>query len=106
MFALANSSDNVYHTGWALSMLGWGPCVDCPYSCHRRTVQSSGISTLKGNPVKIVLKDNAQPYSIWTARHVRIQIMPKLKVELILEHLNKKSINCYSHERKYFESAK
>ena len=46
------------------------------------SIPEPGIGTLKGDPVKIVLKENGQPYSISTARRVPIPLMPKVKAEL------------------------
>ena len=43
---------------------------------------SSGLGTLKGEPVKITLKDGAQPYSIATPRRVPIPLLPKVEEEL------------------------
>lgn len=42
----------------------------------------SGVGTLKGEPVKITLKDGAQPYSIATPRRVPIPLLPKVEEEL------------------------
>ncbi|XP_062849175.1 uncharacterized protein K02A2.6-like [Trichomycterus rosablanca] len=42
----------------------------------------SGLGTLKGEPVKITLKDGAQPYSIATPRRVPIPLLPKVEEEL------------------------
>ena len=46
------------------------------------SVPEPRIGTLKGDPVKIVLKENAHPYSVLTTRHVPIPLMPKVKAEL------------------------
>ncbi|KAI4885248.1 hypothetical protein NFI96_018850, partial [Prochilodus magdalenae] len=43
---------------------------------------SSGLGTLKGEPVKITLKDGAQPYSIATPRRVPIPLLTKVEEEL------------------------
>ncbi len=42
----------------------------------------SGVGTLKGNPVKIILKDEAQPYSVTAPRRVPIPLLPKVEEEL------------------------
>lgn len=42
----------------------------------------SGVGLLKGEPVKIILKDAAQPYNIATPRQVPISLLPKVKEEL------------------------
>lgn len=41
-----------------------------------------GVGTLKGNPVKIILKDGAQPYSVTAPRRVPIPLLPKVEEEL------------------------
>ena len=50
------------------SLLGRGPCVRLGLIAYilavdAHSVPKPGIGTLKGDPVKIVLKENAQPYS-------------------------------------------
>ncbi|KAL6470492.1 hypothetical protein MHYP_G00216110 [Metynnis hypsauchen] len=42
----------------------------------------SGIGTLKGEPVKITLKEGAEPYSIATPRRVPIPLLPRVEEEL------------------------
>ena len=42
----------------------------------------SGLGTLKGEPVRITLKDGAQPYSIATPRRVPIPLLPRVEEEL------------------------
>ena len=42
----------------------------------------SGLGTLKGEPVRITLKDGAQPYSIVTPRRVPIPLLPRVEEEL------------------------
>lgn len=42
----------------------------------------SGVGTLKGKPVKIILKDGAQPYSVTAPRRVPIPLLPKVEEEL------------------------
>ena len=51
-----------------------------PVEAH--SVPEAGIGTLKDDPVKIVLKENAQSYSVSTTRHVAIPLMPKVKAEV------------------------
>lgn len=51
--------------------------------CHRRHLQAyDEHGTLKTEPVKIQLKDNAQPYAIYTARCVPLPMLQKVKEEL------------------------
>lgn len=38
--------------------------------------------TMKGDPVKIVLRSDAQPYCVTTARRIPFALMPKVKAEL------------------------
>ncbi|XP_041374692.1 uncharacterized protein K02A2.6-like [Gigantopelta aegis] len=40
------------------------------------------IGLMKGEPIKIKLKDNAQPYSVQTARRIAIPMLPKVEAEL------------------------
>ena len=40
------------------------------------------VGLLKGEPVKIVLKDNAQPYSVAAPRRIPIPLLPKVEAEL------------------------
>ena len=73
--------------GTTTSLLGRGPCVRLGLIAHilaveAHSVPEPGIGTLKGDPVKIMLKGNAQPYSVSTARRVPIPLMPKVKAEL------------------------
>ncbi|KAL6490170.1 hypothetical protein MHYP_G00005150 [Metynnis hypsauchen] len=42
----------------------------------------SGIGTLKGEPVKITLKEGAEPYSIATPQRVPIPLLPRVEEEL------------------------
>ena len=71
-----------------MGLLVWGPCVRLALIAHILTLEAQsslpepGIGTLKGDSVKTVLKDNAQPLSISAARHMPIPIMPKVKAEL------------------------
>ena len=81
--------------GTTTSLLGRGPCVGLGLNTRILTIEAHsipepGIGTLKGNPVKIVLKENVQPYSVSTARRVPIPLMPKLKAEL--EHMEGESL--------------
>ena len=46
------------------------------------SVPEPGIGTLKGDPVKIMLKENAQPHSVSTAHREPIPLMLKVKAEL------------------------
>ena len=69
------------------SLLGRGPCVRLSLIARIPAVQAHSIpepaiGTLKGDPVKIVLKENAQPYGVSTARCVPIPLMLKVKAEL------------------------
>ena len=73
--------------GTTTSLLGRGPCVRLGLiarilAVEAHSVPEPGIGTLKGDPVKIMLKGNAQPYSVSTARRVPIPLMPKVKAEL------------------------
>ena len=73
--------------GTTTSLLGWGPYVRLRLIVRILTVEAHsipepGIGTLKGDPVKIVLKENAQPYIVSTARRVLIPLMPKVKAKL------------------------
>ena len=72
---------------WCQKLLGRGACVLLGLIARILTVEAHsvsepGIGTLKGDPVKIVLKENAQPYRVSTARRVTIPLMPKVKAEL------------------------
>ena len=40
------------------------------------------VGTLRGEPVKIVLKDDAQPYSVATPRRIPVPLLPKVEEEL------------------------
>ena len=76
--------------GTTTSLLGRGPCVRLGLIARILAVEAHSvpepvIGTLKGDPVKIMLKGNAQPYSVATARRVPIPLMPKVKAEL--EHM-------------------
>ena len=42
----------------------------------------SGVGTLKGHPVKITLKDDAQPYIVAIQRRVPIPLLSKVEEEL------------------------
>ena len=73
--------------GTTTSLLGRGPCLRLGLIAHilaveAHSVPEPGIDTLKGDPVKIVLKENAQPYSVSTTRCVPIPLMPKVRAEL------------------------
>ena len=73
--------------GTTTSLLGQGPCVSLGliatiFAVEAHSRPEPGKGTLKGNPVKIVLKENAQPYSVSTERRVPIPLMPKVKAEL------------------------
>ena len=66
------------------SLLGRGPCVRLGLIARIHTVEAHsvpepGIGTLKGDPMKIMLKGNAQLYSVSTGRRVPIPLMPKVK---------------------------
>ena len=51
--------------------------------CNREHPQSYGThGTLKTEPVRILLKDNAQPYAVYTARRVPLPMLQKVKEEL------------------------
>ena len=61
--------------GTTTSLLGQGPCIRLsliarvlPVEAH--SIPKPGIGTLKGDPVKILLKGKAQPYSVSTVRRV------------------------------------
>lgn len=41
------------------------------------------VGTLKGDPVKIILKDDAQPYSVATPQHIPIPLLPTVEKELV-----------------------
>ena len=74
--------------GTSTSLLGRGPCVRLGLiarilAVEAHSVPEPGIGTLKGHPVKIILKGNAQPYGVSTARRVPIPLMPKVKAELV-----------------------
>ena len=43
---------------------------------------SGGVGLLKGDPVKITLKDGVQPFCLCTARRVPISLLPKVTAEL------------------------
>lgn len=55
--------------------MGLIKCIDEVYAFQ-------GLGTLKGEPVKITLKDGAQPYSVATPRRVPIPLLPKVEEEL------------------------
>ena len=81
--------------GTTTSLLGRGPCVRLGLiarilAVEAHSVPEPGIGTLKGDPVKIMLKGNAQPYSVSTARRVPIPLMPKVKAEL--ERMERKGV--------------
>ena len=64
--------------------MGRGPCVHlgliaCILAVEAHSVPEPGIGTLKGDTVKIVLKENAQPYSVATARRIPILLLPKVE---------------------------
>ncbi|XP_023285825.1 uncharacterized protein K02A2.6-like [Seriola lalandi dorsalis] len=40
------------------------------------------LGLLKGDPIKIVLKENAKPYSVAAPRHIPIPLLPKVEAEL------------------------
>lgn len=51
--------------------------------CDRGHPQAYGEhGTLKTEPVRILLKDNAQPYAVYTARRVPLPMLQKVKEEL------------------------
>ena len=84
---MKNSIISFKSLGTTTSLLGRGPCVRLGLSARilaveAHSVPEPGIGTLKGDPVKIMLKGNVQPYSVSTARHVLIPLMPKVKAEL------------------------
>ena len=73
--------------GTTTSLLGWGSCIRLSLiasilalEAHRKP--EPGIGTLKGDPVKIVLMENAQPYCVSTARRLPILLMPKIKPQM------------------------
>ena len=73
--------------GTTTSLSGRGPCVRLGLIARILAVEAHGvpkpeIGTLKGDPVKIVLKEHTQPYSVSTSRRVPIPLMPKVKAEL------------------------
>ena len=73
--------------GPTTSLLGRGPCVQLRLivrilAVEAHSVPEPGIAILKGDPVKIVLKVNAQPYIVSTACRVPIPLMPKVKAKL------------------------
>ena len=73
--------------GTTTSLLGRGACVHlgfiaCIITVEAHSVPEPGIGSLKGDPVKIVLKEYAQPYGVSTARPVPIPLMPRVKAEL------------------------
>ena len=73
--------------GTTKSLLGQGPCIRlgliaCILAIEAHSIPEPGIGTLKGDPVKIILKENAQPYSVSTLRRVPIPLMPKVKAGL------------------------
>ena len=54
--------------GTTTTLLGRGPCIRLGliariFAVETHSVPEPGIGTLKGDPVKIMLKENAQPYS-------------------------------------------
>lgn len=50
---------------------------------NRGHVQAYGEHvTLKTEPVRMQLKDNAQPYAVHTAWHVPLAVLQKVKVDL------------------------
>ena len=67
--------------------LNWGPCIHLGLIAHILTIEAHsvpepGICTLSGDSMKIVLKENTQPYSVSTPRRIPIPLMPKVKAEL------------------------
>ena len=46
------------------------------------SVYSTNVGSLKCTPIKIALKDDAQPYSQHTARRIPIPLLPKVEAEL------------------------
>ena len=81
--------------GTTTSLLGRGPCVRLGLiagilAVEVHSVPEPGIGTLKGDPVKIILKENAQPYSVSTTRRVPIPLMLKVKAEL--EHMVREAL--------------
>ena len=69
--------------GTTTNLLGRGPCVRLSLIAHILIVEAHSVPEPgKGHPVKIVLKENVQPYSVSTARCVPIPLMPKVKAEL------------------------
>ena len=78
--------------GTTTSLLGRGPCIRLGLiarilAVEAHSVLEPGIGTLIGDPVKILLKENTQPYSVSTKRRVPIPLMPKVKAELeCMEH--------------------
>ena len=73
--------------GTTTSLLGQKPCVRLGMiarilAVEVHSVPEPGIGTLKDDPVKIVLKENVQSYSVSTVRRVPIPLMPKVKAVL------------------------
>ena len=81
---------------------GRGPCLRLGLiarilAVEAHSVPEPGIGTLKGDPLKIVLKENAQPYSVSPARRVPIPLMPKVKAEL--ERMEREGVKSSVSER-------
>ena len=79
--------------GTTTSLLGRGPCVRLGLIVRMLPIEAHSVpepGTLKGDPVKIMLKGTAQLYSVSTARRVPIPLMPKVKAEL--ERMERKGV--------------